>query len=97
MTAITEESARDLASKARREELLTVKEYAYIRGENPKSVYRRIQDGRQPGVSRVGRDIRIDITAATEPLDRRRRAPGAMLARFKRRLAQHVAELDRYL
>lgn len=63
MSAITVKQARAGAVKARREELLTVKEYAAIVRQHEWSVYRRIREGRQTGVVRVGRDIRIDISA----------------------------------
>lgn len=45
-------------------ELLTVKEYATLLRLHPRSVYRRIWEGRQAGVCRDGREIRIDITIA---------------------------------
>jgi len=45
--------------KAQRERLLTVKEYASVTREHPLSVYRRIREGRQPGVTRVGSQIRL--------------------------------------
>lgn len=56
---------RGSALDARREELLTVKEYAYLMRLHIKSVYRRIDGGRQPGVVRIGREIRIDISSAS--------------------------------
>jgi len=40
--------------------LLTVKEFAGLVRQNQWSVYRRIREDRQPGVVRIGRDIRID-------------------------------------
>lgn len=40
--------------------LLTVKEYADEARQHPLSVYRRIREGRQPGVHRVGGSIRLD-------------------------------------
>jgi hypothetical protein len=44
-----------------REQCLTVKEYAYVTREHPLSVYRRVREGRQPGVHRVGnRQIRLE-------------------------------------
>ena len=56
---------RNDALKARRAELLTVKEFAVIVGQHEKSVYRRIAADTQPGVVRIGGSVRIDITAAT--------------------------------
>lgn len=50
---------KDESLDAQREKLLTVKEYAYVTREHPLSVYRRIREDRQPGVSRVGRSIRL--------------------------------------
>lgn len=41
-------------------ELLTVKEYADIARQHPLSVYRRIREGRQDGVHRIGGSIRLD-------------------------------------
>lgn len=82
---------RDAASKkkkairsalvaARRDELLTVKEWAAMTRENPQSIWRRIRlddrDGgklipgtnsrkfRQPGVVRIGGHLRIDAAVA---------------------------------
>lgn len=46
--------------KPQREQLLTVKEYAFVTREHPGSVYRRIQEGRQEGVHRFGGSIRLD-------------------------------------
>jgi hypothetical protein len=43
-----------------RENMLTVKEYAYVTREHPLSVYRRIREGRQPGVHRIGGIIRLN-------------------------------------
>ena len=57
-------SARQAALAARREELLTVQEFAYILRQHPKSVYRRIAKNRQPGLVRIGRELRIDIMQA---------------------------------
>jgi len=50
---------REDALKAQRDRLLTVKEYADVVRQHPRSVYRRIWEGRQPGVTRVGGNIRI--------------------------------------
>lgn len=41
-------------------QLLTVKEFADRVRQHPLSVYRRIREGRQPGVYRVGGSIRLD-------------------------------------
>ena len=41
------------------EELLTVKELAYLFGYHPNSVWRRIRAGRMPNAIRDGRSIRI--------------------------------------
>ena len=43
-----------------REHLLTVKEYAELVRQHPLSVYRRIREGRQPGVHRIDGTIRLD-------------------------------------
>lgn len=48
----------------RREELLTVKEYADTVKTHPESIRRRIRQGRQPGAVRVGGQWRIDATVA---------------------------------
>jgi hypothetical protein len=39
--------------------LLTVKEYADLVRQHPQSVYRRIREGRQSGMYRVGGSIRL--------------------------------------
>lgn len=44
----------------RKPQLLTVKEYADQVRQHPLSVYRRIREGRQPGVYRIGGSIRLD-------------------------------------
>lgn len=44
----------------RRDRLLTVKEFADRVRQHPLSVYRRIREGRQPGVHRVGGSIRLN-------------------------------------
>ncbi len=49
---------RDL--QAQRDRLLTVKEYAFVTREHPKTVYKRIRDGRQDGVIRVGGGLRLN-------------------------------------
>lgn len=46
---------------------LTVKEFADRMRLHPLSVYRRIRERRQPGVVRLGRDIRIDLEIALNP------------------------------
>src|SRR5688572_777206 len=56
---------RDSAIEARREEFLTVKEYAFMVKQNPDSVRRRIRAGRQPGAVRVGGQWRIDLLEAS--------------------------------
>lgn len=63
---MTAAQIRQSAIDARREELLTVKEFASITHVHPLTVYRRIREGRQAGVVRYGnRDIRIDIREAS--------------------------------
>lgn len=64
MTPINAARARANAIQARRDELLTVKEYAEIIRQHEMSVYRRIRLGRQAGVVRFGREIRIDLVLA---------------------------------
>jgi excisionase family DNA binding protein len=51
----------------KQEQLLTVQEYAALVRAHPLSVYRRIREGRQVGVVRVGREYRINISIATKP------------------------------
>ena len=60
---------RDEAIKARRDELLTVKEFALLVRQHEKTIRRRIQDGRQPGALQVGGEWRIDVVAATVSTD----------------------------
>lgn len=55
---------RETALEQRREEFLTVKEFAFVTRQHEQSIYRRIRQRRQPGVVRFGREIRIDITQA---------------------------------
>jgi predicted DNA-binding transcriptional regulator AlpA len=43
------------------EELLTVKEYAYLFGYHPNSVWRRVRAGKMPNAIRDGRSIRIRV------------------------------------
>ena len=52
-----------------RQNLLTVKEYAYVTREHPESIYRRIREGRQPGVHRSGGNIRLKPPAGDEDED----------------------------
>lgn len=51
---------RQDALTAQRDKLLTVKEYAYVTRQHPMTIYRRIWDGRQIGVHRVGGGVRLD-------------------------------------
>ena len=44
----------------RRDRLLTIKEFAHLTREHPLSVYRRVREGRQPGVHRIGINIRLE-------------------------------------
>jgi hypothetical protein len=48
---------------ARRDELLTVKEYAIIARVHQQTVYRRIWSDSQPGAVRLGGQWRIDLSA----------------------------------
>lgn len=57
-------TARAALLVARREELLTVKEYAVLMRLHQRSVYRRIWAHRQPGAVRCGGQWRIDLLAA---------------------------------
>lgn len=68
MTPMHQRDARSIAIHLRRDELLTVKEYASLVRQHAKSVYRRIDAGRQPGVVRFGREIRIDLAVASDHL-----------------------------
>ena len=57
-------------TEPRREQLLTVQEFADLARVHPCSIYRLIQAGRQKGVVRVGRQIRINpIIAAAVSLE----------------------------
>lgn len=49
-------SQGDTTERAR---LMTVKEYADRVRQHPESVYRRIREGRQPGVLRIGGSVRL--------------------------------------
>jgi hypothetical protein len=64
---INAENARTDALDARRQELLTVKEYAALIRQHEWSIYRRIREQRQAGVVRCGRRVRIDIALAERP------------------------------
>lgn len=81
MTPISAHTARAGAILARRDELLTVKEYAALMRLHIRSVYRRIDQGRQPGVIRVGRDIRIDLALTSGYRVERRGPSGGALVR----------------
>lgn len=61
---LTPETVRADCLEARRQEFLTVKEFAFLLRQHPQSVYRRIRLQTQPGVVRFGREVRIDITGA---------------------------------
>ena len=52
--------------RARRDELLTVKEFAALWRVDVRSVYRAIRHGRLAGVARMGREIRIDLSVCLE-------------------------------
>jgi excisionase family DNA binding protein len=70
MTPVTTANARVSAVSARRDELLTVKEYAHVMRLHVKSVYRLISGNRIPGVVRVTpREIRIDMALVDWRLD----------------------------
>lgn len=62
------EQARADALRVRRAELLCVKEYAALVRRDPKTIYRRIWTGRQPGVVREGRHYLIDLLVALPPV-----------------------------
>jgi excisionase family DNA binding protein len=49
-----------VVTEPHREQLLTVQEFAGHMRVHPCSIYRLIRNGRQPGVVRVGRQIRIN-------------------------------------
>ena len=59
-----EADVRREALEARKAELLTVKEYAFLMSEHPDSVRRRIRHGRQPGAVVIGGQWRIDLARA---------------------------------
>lgn len=52
---------------ARRDELLTVKEFSTLVRMHERSVWRRIRDGRQRGAYRFCGQWRIDLIEAREP------------------------------
>lgn len=58
------ETPRLMLTHPSREQLLTVQEFADLVRVHPLSVYRRIREKRQPGVLRVGREYRINVTVA---------------------------------
>ena len=47
-----------------REHLLTVQEFSDLTRVHPLSVYRLIREDKLPGVVRIGRHIRINVTIA---------------------------------
>lgn len=55
----TQPGMNEEALRSQRDNLLTVKEYADVVRQHPQSVYRRIREDRQPGVCRVGGNIRL--------------------------------------
>jgi hypothetical protein len=58
---------RQYVLTARRDELLTVQEFAYVAKQTPAAIYKRIARGVQSGVCRIGGEIRIDLTVALQP------------------------------
>lgn len=50
----------------KREQLLTVEEYAELVRMHPGSIYRLIREEKQAGVVRVGRHIRINAAIAAD-------------------------------
>jgi len=62
----TTENARNDALCLRLQELLTVKEFAYLANLHPESVRRRIRLGCQPGAVRLGGQWRIDVAVAVD-------------------------------
>ena len=50
----------------RRQELLTVKEFAALTRQHPESVRRRVREGRQVGAMRVGGQWMIDFRRCCE-------------------------------
>jgi len=53
-----------IVREPRREQLLTVQEFASLVRVHPLSIYRLIRDDKQRGVVRVGRHIRINVAVA---------------------------------
>jgi hypothetical protein len=60
---------RRQALEARRDELLTVAEFAFIVRQQPKAIYQRIARRQQPGACRVGGQLRIDFAVACRYID----------------------------
>ena len=58
------------------EELLTVKEFAYLFGYHPNSVWRRVRAGKMANAIRDGRCIRIRMPSELVTRLRARRAQG---------------------
>ena len=58
---------RAQAIEARRDELLSVKEFAELIRVHPLTVYGWIRDDKLPGVYRFGNEIRIDLVLAERP------------------------------
>ena len=58
------------------EELLTVKEFAYLFGYHPNSVWRRVRNGKMPNALRDGRSIRIRMPSELVARLRAHRAAG---------------------
>ncbi len=61
---MTAEQLRKTVIEARRDELLTVGEYADLLRCSTKTIYRRIWAGKQPGAVRLGGQWRIDFSVA---------------------------------
>lgn len=55
---------RQRVIEQRRDEFLTVNEYALLMRQHPETVRRRIRDGRQPGALFTGGHWRIDLSQA---------------------------------
>lgn len=55
---------RQAALEARRDELLTVKEFAFVVRRDPEYVRELCRRGRQPGACRIGGRWYIDLVAA---------------------------------
>jgi hypothetical protein len=63
-----DKQARSESLTQQRDQLVTVKEYAYVTREHPLSVYRRIREGRQAGVHRFGGVIRLNLPKTDNPV-----------------------------